>query len=69
DVWWRYPSAEEPRPRPSALPFHELDNVVMTPHASGWTTGLFRRRGAQMAENLDRLARGEPLVNIVRPAM
>lgn len=68
DVWWRYPTAREPAPRPSALPFHELDNVVMTPHASGWTSGLFHRRGGQIAHNLDAVARGEPLVNLVRAA-
>lgn len=66
DVWWRYPSPGDPAPRPSALPFHELDNVIMTPHASGWTDGLFRRRGGQIAKNLDALARGTPLVNVVR---
>jgi phosphoglycerate dehydrogenase-like enzyme len=68
DVWWRYPSEAEPSPRPSHLPFHELRNVLMTPHVSGWTDGLFRRRSAQMAANLDRLARGEPLLNLVRAA-
>jgi phosphoglycerate dehydrogenase-like enzyme len=38
----------------------------MTPHVSGWTEGLFRRRSGQMAENLDHLARGEGLINVVR---
>ena len=66
DVWWRYPSDDDPAPRPSRLPFHELGNVMMTPHVSGWTDGLFRRRSGQMAENLDHLARGEPLSNVVR---
>lgn len=68
DVWWRYPSETDPAPRPSRLPFHELRNVMMTPHVSGWTDGLFRRRSGQMAENLDHLARGEPLSDIVRAA-
>ncbi|MCS6780908.1 MAG: 2-hydroxyacid dehydrogenase [Geminicoccaceae bacterium] len=68
DVWWRYPSAADPAPRPSAFPFHELDNVIMTPHASGWTDGLFRRRGGQIAHNLDALAEGAPLINLVRAA-
>mgnify|MGYP001151349279 FL=1 len=67
DVWWRYPSAEDPAPRPSAFPFHELDNVVTTPHASGWTEGLFRRRGGQIAHDLDALATGAPFINLVRP--
>lgn len=68
DVWWRYPSDADPSPRPSRLPFHELRNVLMTPHVSGWTDGLFRRRSGHMAENLDHMARGEGLINVVRPA-
>lgn len=69
DVWWRYPSPADPAPRPSAYPFHELDNVLLTPHASAWTEGLFRRRGAQIARNLDALATGRPLINLVRAPM
>jgi phosphoglycerate dehydrogenase-like enzyme len=68
DVWWRYPSADEPHPRPSAFAFHELDNVIMTPHMSGWTRGMVQRRWAEVAENLDHLVRGEPFVRVVRPA-
>jgi phosphoglycerate dehydrogenase-like enzyme len=66
DVWWRYPTADDPQPRPSAFAFHELDNVIMTPHMSGWTRGMVQRRWAEVAENLDRLARGEPAVRVVR---
>ena len=66
DTWYRYPAAGETRAAPSALPFHELDNVIMTPHGSGWTEGLLPRRCRLIAQNLDRVARGEPLQNIVR---
>jgi hypothetical protein len=31
DVWWQYPTANEPERRPSRRPFHELSNVLMTP--------------------------------------
>ena len=55
DVWYRYPDAGEPC-RPSAFPFHELPNVIMTPHVAGWTTGTFEHRWAAIAENLRRLA-------------
>lgn len=68
DVWWRYPTADDPRRAPSAHPFAALDNVIMTPHCSAWTDGLFRRRAAEMAENLDRLAEGRPLRNLIRAA-
>ena len=67
DVWYRYPAAKEPC-RPSAFPFHELPNVIMTPHIAGWTDGTFRHRWAAIAENLRRLGTGEPFVNVVWPA-
>jgi phosphoglycerate dehydrogenase-like enzyme len=66
DTWYRYPAQGEVRGEPSSLPFRDLDNVIMTPHGSGWTEGLRPRRCRLIAQNLDRLARGEPLVNVVR---
>ncbi len=67
DVWYRYPQQGQNRgPIPWNYPFHELDNVILTPHASGWTDGLTARRNRIIADNLNRLARGEPLINLVR---
>jgi len=64
DVWYRsYPSKDNLRAPPSHWPFHELSNLYMTPHTSGWTTGMIERRWTEIADNLDRLARGEPLRN------
>lgn len=64
DVWYgHYPSKDNPRVPPGKYPFHELDNLYMTPHTSGWTTGMIDRRWTDIAENLDRLARGEPLLH------
>jgi phosphoglycerate dehydrogenase-like enzyme len=68
DTWYRYPRQGETVSPPGNLPFRELDNIIMTPHASGWTEGLRPRRCRLIAENLDRLAKGEPLVNVVRSA-
>jgi phosphoglycerate dehydrogenase-like enzyme len=65
DTWYVYPSTAEPDPYPSRRPFHELPNLIMTPHASGWTDKLLDRRWRVMAENLDRLANGQELRNIV----
>jgi phosphoglycerate dehydrogenase-like enzyme len=43
DVWYRYP--REPGPTaPATRPFHELPNVLMTPHVSGWTDGMLDAR-------------------------
>jgi phosphoglycerate dehydrogenase-like enzyme len=64
DVWWRYPSAAEPNARPANLPFHELPNVLMTPHCSSGTIGARDRRLGSIAANIDRFVRGEPLQNI-----
>jgi phosphoglycerate dehydrogenase-like enzyme len=66
DTWYRYPAVGETQAAPSGLPFHDLDNVIMTPHGSGWTEGLLPRRCRLIAQNLDRVARGEPLQNVVR---
>lgn len=68
DVWWRYPDASDPRPRGSRFPFHELPNVLMTPHSSGWTEQMMDRRWDMIVENLRALWRGEPLRNVVRAA-
>ena len=65
DVWWRYPSPAEPNARPSNFPFHELANVLMTPHCSSATDGARDRRLSGIAGNLDRFVRGEALTNVV----
>ena len=64
DAWYQYP-IKNPNVAPARLPFRELDNVIMTPHISGWTTQTFDRRLDDMIENLRRWRRGEPLRNRV----
>ncbi len=65
DVWWQHWSPEHPERRPSRFPFHELPNVLMTPHCSGFTEGTADRRWGELAGNLDRFVRGEKLINVV----
>jgi phosphoglycerate dehydrogenase-like enzyme len=65
DVWWRYPTTDEPDRRGSRLPLHELPNVIMTPHCSSATDGARDRRFSTVAGNLDRYVRGQPLTNVV----
>lgn len=67
DVWYRYPTSNAPT-LPAHQPFHELANVLMTPHVSGWTEGMLEARAKVIAENIDRAARGEPPVNEIAPA-
>jgi phosphoglycerate dehydrogenase-like enzyme len=64
DVWYRYPTGAGPT-LPSRLPFHELGNVLMTPHVSGWTEGMLEARAEVIAENIRRVAREEPPLNLV----
>jgi phosphoglycerate dehydrogenase-like enzyme len=66
DVWYAYPRHDDLTVPPSKHPFHELDNVWMTPHIAAWTTGMVERRWSEIARNLDSLARGEPLLHQLR---
>ena len=68
DTWYHYPAKVTDICEPSRFAFCELDNVIVTPHASAWTDQLAPRRNRVIAENLDRLARNEPLINVVRNA-
>jgi phosphoglycerate dehydrogenase-like enzyme len=65
DVWYRYPQDNSPT-WPADRPFHELPNVLMTPHMSGSTQGTVQSRAALVASNIDRIARGEKPLNLVR---
>ncbi|MBT8330347.1 MAG: phosphoglycerate dehydrogenase [Desulfofustis sp.] len=66
DTWYVYPTDSNDTPYPGNYPFHTLDNIIITPHMSGWTWGTIRRRQEVMAENIHRLENGEPLLNIVK---
>src|SRR5262245_8814884 len=68
DVWYRYPTAAGPT-LPARQPFHELPNVLMTPHVSGWTDGMLEARAQRIAENIHRAAQGEPPVHLIPAAV
>lgn len=65
DVWYQYPKENIPF-APSRFPFDKLDNIIMTPHVSGWMRGTQERRFEFIAANINRLAAGEPLQNVVQ---
>jgi phosphoglycerate dehydrogenase-like enzyme len=67
DVWYNYPADEATRSHtpPSAYPFHELDNVVMSPHRAGGSRGTEMERMVYLAALLNVAARGEPAPNPV----
>jgi phosphoglycerate dehydrogenase-like enzyme len=62
DVWYRYPTAPGPT-MPANQPFHDLANVILTPHVSGWTEGMLEARAKLIAGNIERTARGERPLN------
>lgn len=65
DTWYAYPSPSSPVGAPSCLAFETLDNLVMTPHAAGWTDALEARRVETIVGNVGRYLRGEPLLDVV----
>ena len=69
DTWYQYPTPDRMECAPSELDFAALDNVTLTPHMSGWTSGTVARRQQTMAGNIARLCRGEELVNVLRAAV
>ncbi|MFZ5916883.1 MAG: 2-hydroxyacid dehydrogenase [Chloroflexota bacterium] len=67
DVWYNYPADEAARAQtpPSAFPFHELENVVMSPHRGGQSHDTELLRAIELARLLNAAARGEPMPNRV----
>ncbi len=69
DVWYNYPPDEAARARtpPANYPFHELENVVMSPHRGG-ALGAGEPEAMRMealAEVINAYVRGGPIPNRV----
>ena len=67
DVWYSYPPDEAARAAwpPSAYPFHELDNVIMSPHRGGASDETPRLRMMALAEMLNQAVVGREMGNRV----
>jgi phosphoglycerate dehydrogenase-like enzyme len=67
DVWYNYPAAVEARSNtpPSRFPFHQLDNVVMSPHCGGHSDETENLRAQGLTQMLNAAAAGKPLPNPV----
>ena len=65
DVWYHYPSSPEERfnTPPADYPFHELDNIVMSPHRASNTSYTEVARYEYLAKVLNPLAEGKPMPN------
>jgi phosphoglycerate dehydrogenase-like enzyme len=66
DVWYQYPSDPAESRLPSLLPFHELPNVLLSPHNSAWTVPTITGRVEDIAENVNRLVEGRELLHRLR---
>lgn len=58
DVFWKEPIAPDD-------PLLALPNVIATPHVAGVTDRSYETIADVVAANIDRLRRGEPLLNVV----
>jgi phosphoglycerate dehydrogenase-like enzyme len=67
DVWWEYPQKHRGSDKfPSELfPFHELTNVVLSPHRAAYSENIMHDQIRFVGENILRFIRGETPHNIV----
>jgi phosphoglycerate dehydrogenase-like enzyme len=67
DVWYNYPDSPEKRSGtpPADHPFHELDNIVMSPHRGGGSKDTEMLRMLHLATLLNALHNGTPSPNQV----
>lgn len=63
DTWYNYPKPAQSQTLPSEkYPFHELTNLVMSPHRAGYVDSGFPHLDDAI-KNLNNLNAGKPLIN------
>lgn len=65
DAWYQYPAGVGQVQFPSKLPFHMLDNVVLSPHRAGDTDERSKAQIADVAQQLNQLCAGKGPSNIL----
>jgi phosphoglycerate dehydrogenase-like enzyme len=55
----------DPEPLPVGHAFYSLANVIIAPHVGGGTSGMLSRVATLVRQQIDRLARAEPPLNVV----
>ena len=67
DVWWEYPRKRKGviKPPSNDFAFHELDNVVLSPHRAAYSEGIMNEQIRFVGENILRFIRGEKPWNVV----
>jgi phosphoglycerate dehydrogenase-like enzyme len=65
DVWYLYPQnlQESKNTQPGHRPFHELDNIVMSPHRASYTERMHREQWDDVVANIRRVSAGQPVKN------
>lgn len=66
DTWYRYPSGSTHGP-PSDYPVQTLDNIVLSPHAAGFTWQSVQNNLSEAMENLRRYLNAGELLNETTP--
>jgi phosphoglycerate dehydrogenase-like enzyme len=69
DVWYRYPESPGDICEPSNYPIHELPNVVLSPHISGFNPYAARRNIKFTLEQIETFVRRGELLSEVDPAL
>lgn len=66
DVWWRYPTKWRGMTIPPAdVPFHELDNIIISPHRAAYSENIGQDLYQFAGENILRFIRGETPLSMI----
>jgi len=65
DTWWAYPAQPMQYAYPSKYPFWELDNIIMTSHAAGYSDNAVPRMWEDSVLNVVRYLKGEKPENLI----
>ena len=64
DTWYEYPlNKNKIKFKPSKYNFHKLNNVIMTPHISAWSSSMIVRRSNLIKKNIENLFNRRKLLN------
>ncbi len=59
DTWYQYPDKNHREILPSKYPFHELSNIIMTPHNAGYSDKAIEENILSVYHNISRIFYGE----------
>jgi len=67
DTWYQYPNREKRQILPSQFNFHQLNNVILSPHTAGYTEEAVIENIRGIFKNIVRLYHGEKPENQINP--